>query len=872
MNAPGTGRGFWPMRDLPTVIWLVATVAATLVHPFVPAPRWLMIHLLLLGAVGHAIMVWSRYFADTLLRVPATARPVQNVRLATYNLGVLIVVVGVVGDWWPIVIVGATGVALAVISHGAQLARQLRASMSNRFAVTVRYYVAAATLLPIGIGLGVWMARGLADPLATQLRTAHVGINLLGWIGLTVLGTLITLWPTMLRTRIAEGAERLAATALPVLLLGIGLVVLGACADIRALVPVGLGVYLLGGLVVALPLIRVAVTKPPHAFPTWSAAAGLIWLIGCLTTLILQSARARSWLDLEHAFDAITPYLVVGFAAQLLVGASSYLLPVVRGGGPTAVRAANRAFDSGGPLRIVVTNGGLLLCALPVPSVVRVVVSTAVLVALASFVPLIFKALRAARTATPPAERRTGPLDPDGDRPAGQRLGLAATGVAILMLAVATGAAIDPTSVGSRVTSAAAGVTATGATTTVEVESKNMRFHPASVDVPAGNKLVIKLTNRDKGDVHDLVLANGADSGRISPGQSARIDVGVVGKDLDGWCSVVGHKQMGMVFKVNVTGADSSVNTDAHAGHHGTPDTPDSDSMKMQHGAKPGKGFTARDASLGAAPEGRVHRKIFTVTEKKTEVAPGVTQVLWTFNGTAPGPILHGRVGDRFEITLVNKGTMGHSIDFHAGALAPDRPMRTIPPGESLQYNFTATRAGIWMYHCSSMPMSTHIAAGLQGAVVIEPRDLPPVDRSYVVVQSEQYYGPQGGQVDVAKINAEKPDAVVFNGYPNQYDHAPLTARVGERVRVWVLDSGPNRPSSFHVVGGQFDRVWTEGAYRLGSASSPARDTGAQVLPLQPAQGGFVELTFPEAGHYPFVSHLMVDAERGAHGIFAVTD
>ncbi|HEX6876931.1 MAG TPA: multicopper oxidase domain-containing protein, partial [Nocardioidaceae bacterium] len=200
------------------------------------------------------------------------------------------------------------------------------------------------------------------------------------------------------------------------------------------------------------------------------------------------------------------------------------------------------------------------------------------------------------------------------------------------------------------------------------------------------------------------------------------------------------------------------------------------------------------------------------------------------------------------------------------GSLAPERPMRTIAPGESLVYRFTATRAGIWMYHCSSMPMSAHIANGMFGAVVIEPPDLPRVDRSYVIVQSEMYFGGQGAPVDVDKVQAERPDAVVFNGYANQYDARPLAARVGERVRIWVLDAGPNRSTSFHVVGGQFDTAYAEGAYLLRGGSG-----GAQSLALAPAQGGFVELSFPKAGTYPFVSHVMVDAERGAHGLFAVT-
>ena len=359
--------------------------------------------------------------------------------------------------------------------------------------------------------------------------------------------------------------------------------------------------------------------------------------------------------------------------------------------------------------------------------------------------------------------------------------------------------------------------------------------------------------------MHDLTLETGADTGRLSAGESASLDVGVVGRDLDGWCSVVGHRQQGMVLTISVTGAAAA--EAGHVAHDAGGGAPAPDFM-----AEPGAGFKARGAAIPAAPTGRVHRRTFTVREVRREVSPGVTQTLWTYNGQAPGPVLHGRVGDRFEITLVNDGSIGHSVDFHAGALAPGRPMRTLDPGESLVYRFTATRAGIWMYHCSTMPMSAHIANGMFGAVVIEPPGLPRVDRSYVLVQSELYLGAQGGTVDPAKVDAERPDAVVFNGYANQYDHRPLPARVGERVRVWVLDAGPNRATSFHVVGGQFDTVYAEGAYLLRRGQG-----GAQALALQPAQGGFVELVFPEAGRYPFVSHVMVDAERGAHGLFRVT-
>jgi nitrite reductase (NO-forming) len=385
--------------------------------------------------------------------------------------------------------------------------------------------------------------------------------------------------------------------------------------------------------------------------------------------------------------------------------------------------------------------------------------------------------------------------------------------------------------------------------------------------VPAGDRLVVVLTNG--GDQpHDLVLANGAHTDRLAPGERAELDAGVIGGDLDGWCSVVGHRQMGMQLQVRAVGAPTSP-AGTVTGHQHAASRGHSAAEDIDPNAQPGPGFTPYDATLPPVGDGTTHLITLPVTDVEREVAPGVRQTLWTFGGTAPGPTLHGRVGDVFEVTLVNHASMGHSIDFHAGALAPDGPMRTIAPGQSLTYRFTATRSGIWMYHCSTMPMSLHIANGMFGAVVIDPPDLAPVDHEYVLVQSEMYLGPEGGTADPDRVASGRPDLVVFNGYARQYDAAPLAARVGERVRIWVLAAGPNRGSSFHVVGGQFDTVYREGAYDL--RPGPGVTGGSQVLGLLPAQGGFVELSFPEAGTYPFVTHAMSDAERGAHGTFAVT-
>ena len=455
--------------------------------------------------------------------------------------------------------------------------------------------------------------------------------------------------------------------------------------------------------------------------------------------------------------------------------------------------------------------------------------------------------------------------------------------LAVLLARPAGGFSDGTTSVGTGAgtTSAGTAVVPTGRTTDVTLHVRGMSFTPSTIQVPVGDRLRVTLVN--SGDQrHDLVFANGAALQPLAPGATAVLDVGVISGDLEGWCSLPGHRQLGMVVHVVAVGAPSgssapSSGTSSDSGMAGTGTStgaataaPTMADLQAEAAALP-----AYPAQLPPLDSSTDHSYTFTITQQPDPVTAGLTREVWTYNGTTPGPILHGRVGDTFHITLVNHGTMGHSIDFHAGEVAPDQPMRTIEPGQSLEYTFTADRAGIWMYHCATMPMSGHIANGMFGAVVIEPDGLEQVDRSYVVIQSELYLGANGQPADATKIAGLVPDVVAFNGRAFQYDAHPLTATVGQRVRLWVLDAGPNSPLSFHVVGTQFDTVWTEGAYRIhhGTATdgTTSDSTGAQVLSLLPAEGGFVELVPQQPGHYPLVNHVMSLAEKGAHGVLEVT-
>ena len=492
--------------------------------------------------------------------------------------------------------------------------------------------------------------------------------------------------------------------------------------------------------------------------------------------------------------------------------------------------------------------------------------------------PVAATSRREVTAGTAPAVAR-GKGSARDERAAGGQTGVGAGRRGVLLGLVRTGAAVVAGAAAStwRQWSGDRGtrdvVAATGRTVETTLRVEGMRFVPDTVQVQAGDRLVITLDNTSD-QVHDLVLDTGATTGRVSAGGSARLEVGLVTGPLQGWCSIAGHRAQGMVMQVVVGAAASG--TDAPADHedHGA-----QVSRTVDLQAPLPEGFAPYEAALVPSSHDSVHRVTFTVTEvEQAYVGAGVYQTRWTYNGTAPGPILRGKVGDTFEVTLVNGGTMSHSIDFHAGIVSPDKPMRSIGPGESLVYTFTAQHSGIWLYHCSTAPMSLHLASGMYGAVIIDPDGLAEVDREYLLIQAETYLGLDSGQQEeqtatstamTDKIAAKTPDLVCFNGVAFQYALAPLQARAGERIRLWVLDAGPSLPTSFHVVGLQFDTVFAEGTYLLGGPQEIGRawHGGSQALALQPAQGGFVEAVVPAAGHYAMVTHVFADMDKGAKGI-----
>jgi nitrite reductase (NO-forming) len=266
----------------------------------------------------------------------------------------------------------------------------------------------------------------------------------------------------------------------------------------------------------------------------------------------------------------------------------------------------------------------------------------------------------------------------------------------------------------------------------------------------------------------------------------------------------------------------------------------------------------------------RVELEAVEVTGK---LADGASYHYWTFDRKVPGPLIRVRVNDTVEVFLTNKADSAerHSIDLHAvvgpagGAIATDAA-----PGETKSFRFKATRPGLYVYHCATPMAARHISNGMYGLILVEPEGgLPTVDREFYVMQGEVYTEqPLGSKGFLAesreKLMAERPEYVVFNGSAMALKEKPLKAKVGETLRIFFGAGGPNLTSSFHVIGGIFDKV-----YPLGSLGG---ETAASIQTVGVPAGGstVVEMKLEVPGRYILVDHALSRVERGAAGFLDV--
>ncbi|HLD74035.1 MAG TPA: copper-containing nitrite reductase [Bdellovibrionota bacterium] len=262
------------------------------------------------------------------------------------------------------------------------------------------------------------------------------------------------------------------------------------------------------------------------------------------------------------------------------------------------------------------------------------------------------------------------------------------------------------------------------------------------------------------------------------------------------------------------------------------------------------------------------------VREVVGTLADGVEYTFWTFGGKVPGKFVRVREGDTVEFYLANHSSskLPHNIDLHA-VTGPGGGATSsfTAPGHKSRFTFTAINAGLYVYHCATAPVGMHVANGMYGLILVQPKDgMPPVDREYYVMQSDFYtegeYGAKGLQpFSMKKAIAEDATYVVFNGsVGSMTGDKAVTAKVGERVRFYVGNGGPNLVSSFHVIGEVFDKVYFEGGTKL--AQENVQTT------MVPAGGStIVDFKVDVPGTFILVDHSIFRAfNKGALGMLKV--
>lgn len=256
------------------------------------------------------------------------------------------------------------------------------------------------------------------------------------------------------------------------------------------------------------------------------------------------------------------------------------------------------------------------------------------------------------------------------------------------------------------------------------------------------------------------------------------------------------------------------------------------------------------------------------------QIADGVTFNYWTFNGTVPGPFYRVREGDLVEFTLKNhpSSVHDHNIDLHA-VTGPGggATVTNVGPGESKTFTFKAINPGLYVYHCAHPNVATHMAHGMYGLILVEPKEgLPPVDKEFYVMQGEFYTAGSLGSTrlqvfDAQKMLDGKPEYIVFNGRTGGAT-GKMQAQTGEKVRLYVGNGGVNQVSSFHIIGEIFDDIYPEGS--MGSGADLHKNVQSTMIPAGGAT--VVDFTVDVPGKYILVDHALARLDRGAWGTLEV--
>ena len=259
---------------------------------------------------------------------------------------------------------------------------------------------------------------------------------------------------------------------------------------------------------------------------------------------------------------------------------------------------------------------------------------------------------------------------------------------------------------------------------------------------------------------------------------------------------------------------------------------------------------------------------VIECVDRTLYVAKDVPYAAWTFDGSVPGRVHRVVEGDEVNFTLRNTTAISHSIDFHSAKTPPNVNYKSINAGAEHSFKFTARVPGAFMYHCGTPPVLMHIGAGMYGAMIVDPKEGWSPAQELILVQSEYYLVDGEGGVKVpdykkmATLNFM--DYVVFNGHASQYVDAPIPIKVGEPVRIFVVNAGPNVWSSFHVVGAIFDKAYV-------NANPNNMLQGLQSITIGPGDGACVEFTVEEPGTYIAVNHAFGHAAHGAIAVLSAS-
>jgi nitrite reductase (NO-forming) len=348
--------------NVPVVAWLLVAAAYALTASTAETDLWLLTHVALLGAAGSAILVWSQHFASSLLRLRDLGHLYESLRLITFNIGVAVLLIGGSRQSPSAMIVGGTVVITVFCWHAFELTRQLRRSLPARFAVSVRYYVVGTVLAIAGSAIGVLLASGhVADPQDARWNITHMVLNIQGWMVLTIIGTLVTFWPTLLGAQVVPSGVSVARKALVFLSSTVIWTGLAAGLGLRVLAVIGQMCFVVVLCWSLLPYVHEFQKRTRLSFAAASVMASQLWLIFWSLAFAVLLASRDDDVSLEHALMSSILVFVLGVAVQVLVGSLSFLLPMAIGHGPAPVRANVATLELGKWLRLVSFNAGVVL-------------------------------------------------------------------------------------------------------------------------------------------------------------------------------------------------------------------------------------------------------------------------------------------------------------------------------------------------------------------------------------------------------------------------------------------------------------------------------------------------------------------------------